>query len=76
MLLLFYFVFYSYLFYFVLFAFIIFLNADKCINPETKTPYTVSMIEKSMKDLHFSVKPNRNSKQQALDVIKQLHDVS
>ncbi|XP_049778882.1 ribosome maturation protein SBDS [Schistocerca cancellata] len=46
--------------------------ADKCVNPETKRPYPVSMIEKAMKDVHFSVKPNRNAKQQALDVIPQL----
>uniref|UniRef100_A0A1B6LID9 Ribosome maturation protein SBDS n=1 Tax=Graphocephala atropunctata TaxID=36148 RepID=A0A1B6LID9_9HEMI len=46
--------------------------ADKCVNPETKRPYTVSIIEKAMKDVHFSVKPNRNAKQQALDVIPQL----
>ncbi|XP_046680639.1 ribosome maturation protein SBDS [Homalodisca vitripennis] len=46
--------------------------ADKCVNPETKRPYPVSIIEKAMKDVHFSVKPNRNAKQQALDVIPQL----
>lgn len=46
--------------------------ADKCVNPETKRPYPVSLIEKAMKDIHFSVKPNRNAKQQALDVIPQL----
>ncbi|KAL4223944.1 hypothetical protein ACF0H5_017403 [Mactra antiquata] len=45
--------------------------ADKCVNPDTNRPYTVTMIEKAMKDLHFSVKPTRNTKQQALDVIKQ-----
>ncbi|XP_012285076.1 ribosome maturation protein SBDS [Orussus abietinus] len=49
--------------------------ADKCVNPETKRPYSVSMIEKAMKDVHFSVKPNRNAKQQALDVIPQLKTV-
>ncbi|VVC30465.1 Ribosome maturation protein SBDS, C-terminal [Cinara cedri] len=27
------------------------------------------MVEKAMKDVHYSVKPNRNSKQQALEVI-------
>nr|CAD7416845.1 unnamed protein product [Timema cristinae] len=47
-------------------------SLDKCVNPETKRPYPVSMIEKSMRDIHFSVKPNRNAKQQALDVIPQL----
>lgn len=47
--------------------------ASQCINPETKHPYPVSMIEKAMKEvIHFSVKPNRNAKQQALDVISQL----
>ncbi|XP_071445959.1 ribosome maturation protein SBDS [Hetaerina americana] len=46
--------------------------ADKCINPETKRPYPVSIIEKAMKDVHFSVKLNRNAKQQALEVIPQL----
>ncbi|XP_033224942.1 ribosome maturation protein SBDS isoform X1 [Belonocnema kinseyi] len=49
--------------------------ADKCVNPETKRPYPVSLIEKAMKDVHFSVKPNRNAKQQALDVIPQLKTV-
>uniref|UniRef100_A0A1B6E0G9 Ribosome maturation protein SBDS n=1 Tax=Clastoptera arizonana TaxID=38151 RepID=A0A1B6E0G9_9HEMI len=48
--------------------------AEKCVNPETKRPYPVSIIEKAMKDVHFSVKPNRNAKQQALDVIPQLKE--
>lgn len=39
-------------------------STDKCVNPETKRPYPVSMIEKAMKDAHISVKPNRNAKQQ------------
>lgn len=38
--------------------------SDKCVNPETKRPYPVSMIEQAMKDVHYSVKPNRNAKQQ------------
>ncbi|XP_058817966.1 ribosome maturation protein SBDS [Topomyia yanbarensis] len=46
--------------------------ADRCINPETKRPYPVSIIEKSMKDVHYSIKPHRNAKQQALEVIKLL----
>ncbi|XP_014240179.1 ribosome maturation protein SBDS isoform X2 [Cimex lectularius] len=49
--------------------------AEKCINPESKRPYPVSMIEKAMKDIHFSIKPNRNAKQQTLDVIPQLKAV-
>lgn len=43
--------------------------SDKCVNPESKRPYPVSIIEKAMKDIHFSVKPNKNAKQQALEVI-------
>ena len=31
--------------------------------PETKRPYAVGMIEKVMKDVHISVKSNRNTKQ-------------
>ncbi|CAF4938446.1 unnamed protein product [Pieris macdunnoughi] len=46
--------------------------ADKCVNPETKRPYPVSIIEKAMKDIHFSVNVNKNAKQQALDVIQMI----
>lgn len=49
--------------------------ADKCVNPETKRPYPVGMIEKAMRQVHVSVKPNRTSKQQALDIIPQLKSV-
>lgn len=46
--------------------------ADKCVNPETKRPYTVTMIEQAMKDAHYSVNTTKNVKQQALDVIRLL----
>lgn len=49
--------------------------ADKTVNPETKRPYPVSMIEKSMKQVHFSLKPKRTAKQQALETIAKLKDV-
>lgn len=48
--------------------------ADKCLNPDSKRPYTVLMIENAMKEIHYSVKPNKNAKQQALEVIKQLKE--
>ncbi len=38
--------------------------ADKTVNPDTKRPYTVGVIERAMKDSHFAVKPTRNTKQQ------------
>ncbi|CAL8348565.1 unnamed protein product [Arctogadus glacialis] len=40
--------------------------AEKCVNPETKRPYTVSMIERAMKDIHYSVKAYKSTKQQAV----------
>ncbi|CAG9865405.1 unnamed protein product [Phyllotreta striolata] len=48
--------------------------ADKCLNPEVKRPYPVTIIEKAMKDAHYSVKPNQSAKQQALQVIKLLKE--
>jgi ribosome maturation protein SDO1 len=48
--------------------------ADKCVNPETKRPYTVILMERAMKDIHYSVKPNKSTKKQALEVIKQLKE--
>lgn len=38
--------------------------AEKCVNPETKRPYTVNLIERAMKDIHYSVKANKSTKQQ------------
>mmetsp|Transcript_32902 Transcript_32902/g.84959 ORF Transcript_32902/g.84959 Transcript_32902/m.84959 type:complete len:356 (-) Transcript_32902:178-1245(-) len=46
--------------------------AEKCVDPTTKRPYPVSMIEKAMKEIHYSASESRPSKQQALEVIKQL----
>ncbi|KAI9502158.1 hypothetical protein GGI25_003385 [Coemansia spiralis] len=48
--------------------------ADKCVNPSTQQPYTVTMIEKAMADIHYSVNQNRGAKQQALDVIRQIQE--
>lgn len=42
--------------------------AEKCVNPGTQRPYTISMIERALKDVHFSVDPKRGAKQQALHV--------
>lgn len=50
--------------------------AQKCVEPSSQKPYTVGMIEKAMKDAHFSVKPTKSAKIQALDVIKLLQTKS
>lgn len=49
--------------------------SEKCINSETKRPFPVSIIEKSMKQIHYSINPKKNTKQQALDVMKKLKEV-
>ena len=46
--------------------------SEMCVNPETKRPYPVSMIEKAMKECHIAVKPNRSAKQQALETVGKL----
>ncbi|KAJ3025702.1 UNVERIFIED_CONTAM: hypothetical protein HDU68_006784, partial [Siphonaria sp. JEL0065] len=48
--------------------------SQKCVNPQSKRPYPVTIIEKSMAEIHFSVNPNKSAKQQALEVIKQLQE--
>jgi len=50
------------------------LVSEKCVNPETKRPYTVGVIESAMKEVHYSVKPNQGTKPQALEVIKLLKE--
>jgi ribosome maturation protein SDO1 len=50
--------------------------ADKTVNPDSKRPYTVTMIEKALAEVHFSLNPNKSSKQQALEAIKQLQESS
>uniref|UniRef100_A0A915JMS3 Ribosome maturation protein SBDS n=1 Tax=Romanomermis culicivorax TaxID=13658 RepID=A0A915JMS3_ROMCU len=50
------------------------LVSNMCVNPETKRPYPVTIIENALHDLHFSVKPNRTSKQQALEIIPKLRE--
>lgn len=43
--------------------------AEKCVNPETKRPYTVNLIERAMKDIHYSVKANKSTKQQVSEKV-------
>ncbi|KAI3464608.1 hypothetical protein Pfo_021271 [Paulownia fortunei] len=45
---------------------------QKTFNPETQRPYTISMIERLMHDIHFAVDPSSSSKKQALEVIREL----
>lgn len=49
--------------------------ADKAINPENNRPYTISMIQNAMRQIHYAVSINKSAKSQALDVIRKLKDV-
>lgn len=42
--------------------------SEKCVNPETNRPYTVTMLERALRDVHFNVDPKKAAKQQALEV--------
>lgn len=42
--------------------------SDKCINPKSKKPYTIGVLERALKDIHFSVDPKRPAKTQAFEV--------
>ncbi|GMY06554.1 ribosome maturation protein SBDS [Fagus crenata] len=45
---------------------------QKTFNTETQRPYTIGMIERLMREIHFAVDPHSNSKKQALEVIHEL----
>ncbi|KAK4057002.1 hypothetical protein OIO90_001902 [Microbotryomycetes sp. JL221] len=46
--------------------------AGRCVDPATKRPHTVGMIEKAMNEVGFSAKSGKSAKVQALDLIKTL----
>lgn len=43
--------------------------SEKCLNPESHRPYTISMLERALRDVHFSVDPKRPAKAQALEAL-------
>ena len=38
--------------------------AEKCVDPNTQRPHTVSMIEKALNEAHFNVLPSKSVKSQ------------
>lgn len=49
---------------------------QKCVNPQTNRPLTITLVERAMKeDLHYSVHPSKPAKVQAMDVIKLLSGI-
>ena len=47
---------------------------EKCVNPNTSRPYTIGLIERALKDIHFGVDPKRSAKQQALEALPLLKE--
>ena len=43
--------------------------AEKCVNPESNRPYTMTMLERALRDVHFNVDPKKGAKQQALEAL-------
>jgi ribosome maturation protein Sdo1 len=41
---------------------------EKCVNPDTNRPYTITMLERALRDVHFNLDPKKAAKQQALEV--------
>jgi ribosome maturation protein SDO1 len=45
------------------------LVAEKCVDPATQAPYSVSIIEKAMSEAGYSVRANKNAKSQVRPVV-------
>ena len=48
--------------------------AEKCVNPLTNKAITAGLVERAMKEIHYSVKPGKSAKTQALSVIRLLQE--
>mmetsp|Transcript_13793 Transcript_13793/g.29761 ORF Transcript_13793/g.29761 Transcript_13793/m.29761 type:complete len:405 (+) Transcript_13793:177-1391(+) len=48
--------------------------AEKCVNPDTNRPYTISMLERALRDVHFNLDPKKSAKQQALEALPILQE--
>lgn len=48
--------------------------ASMVVNPETKRPIPPSVIDKALHEIHFALRPGRNAKQQALEVLPRLKE--
>ena len=46
--------------------------SERCINTATKKPISVSLIENSLRAIHYSVQPRKSAKKQALDALRAL----
>ncbi|KAI5448900.1 hypothetical protein NCC49_006038 [Naganishia albida] len=49
------------------------LVADKVVDPGTKRPYSVSMVEKAMQEVHFNVRGDKSAKSQNVERAVRAH---
>eukprot|EP00889_Picochlorum_renovo_P005170 jgi/Picre1/32200/NNA_007546.t1 len=49
--------------------------SEKCVNPKSKKPYTIGVLERALKDIHFSVDPKKPAKLQAVEALPLLKAV-
>lgn len=54
---------------------IVTIVCNLCINPDTQRPYPPGIIDRALKEMHFSVKPGKSAKKQALEIIRKLKKV-
>ncbi|KAG2493699.1 hypothetical protein HYH03_008213 [Edaphochlamys debaryana] len=47
---------------------------EKCVNPDTNRPYTLSMLERALRDIHFNLDPKKSAKQQAFEALPLLRE--
>lgn len=50
------------------------LLSEKCVNPDTNRPYTITMLERALRDIHFNIDVKKNAKQLMLEAIPQLKE--
>jgi ribosome maturation protein SDO1 len=48
--------------------------SEKCINPKSKKPYTIGVLERALKDIHFSADPKKPAKLQAVEALPLLKE--
>jgi len=48
--------------------------SEKCINPSSRRPYPVSIIEKALHDAHFAVVPTKTAKAQLVKALQALKE--
>ena len=48
--------------------------SEQTVNPTTKKPYSLGMVEKAIGEVHYSININKNAKHQAIEIIKLVQD--